>query len=235
MSPRFCIEVGSERTPSALPSKKNTFNLESDATIASSEDFDFLQHSRASSSQHSVASTVPTLLKFGSSSTRKLAADADHEPVVSVEESVSRGKRDRDSNVVQKLKDREDLHKFLERNAEFAVRGEKSAQKRLSEAEAAMEIRNWEKRNSDIALYETHQEFESHRLQLHQANQWADQAPREKINLCGDLEMRNRLFRKNRAKDCQEIEELRRLCCEETDRARQARMMNCLCIKIGII
>ena len=36
--------------------------------------------------------------------------------------------------------------------------------------------------------------------------------------------MRNRLFRENRAKDCQEIEELRRICCEETDRARRARI-----------
>ena len=35
---------------------------------------------------------------------------------------------------------------------------------------------------------------------------------------------RNRLFRENHARDCQEIEELRRVCCEETDRARQARI-----------
>ena len=34
---------------------------------------------------------------------------------------------------------------------------------------------------------------------------------------------RNRLFQENQAKDCQEIEELRRICCEETDLARQAR------------
>ena len=36
--------------------------------------------------------------------------------------------------------------------------------------------------------------------------------------------MRNRLCRENQAKDCQEIEELRRICCEETDRARQLRI-----------
>ena len=93
-------------------------------------------------------------------------------------------------------------------------------QKRLSEAEADMEIRNWEKRNSDMAYYEINLELESQRLQ----GQWADQAQREKISLCGELEMRNRLFRENRAKYCQEIEELRRVCCEETDRARQARI-----------
>ena len=33
--------------------------------------------------------------------------------------------------------------------------------------------------------------------------------------------MRNRLFRENQTKDCQEMEELRRTCCEETDPARQ--------------
>ena len=36
--------------------------------------------------------------------------------------------------------------------------------------------------------------------------------------------MRNRLFQEDHARDCQEIEELRRSCCEETDRAGQARI-----------
>ena len=36
--------------------------------------------------------------------------------------------------------------------------------------------------------------------------------------------MRNRLFQEDHVRDCQEIEELRRICCEETDRARQARI-----------
>ena len=35
------------------------------------------------------------------------------------------------------------------------------------------------------------------------------------------------------ARDCQEIEELRRICCEEADRARRD-LMSCLCIKRGI-
>ena len=45
-----------------------------------------------------------------------------------------------------------------------------------------------------------------------------------KISLYGKLEMRNRLFRENQATNCREIEELRRISCEETDRARQARI-----------
>ena len=42
------------------------------------------------------------------------------------------------------------------------------------------------------------------------------------MSLYGELELRNGLFYKNHARDCQEIEELRRICCEEADQARQA-------------
>ena len=95
---------------------------------------------------------------------------------------------------------------------------------RLYEAEADVEVKHWKKRNSDIALRETNQKFETLRLQLQQATQWADQAQRPKMSLYGELELRNRLFQEGQGKDCQEIEELRRICSEETDRARQARI-----------
>ena len=36
--------------------------------------------------------------------------------------------------------------------------------------------------------------------------------------------MRSRLLNESRARGCQEIEELRRICCEATDRARQLRI-----------
>ena len=36
--------------------------------------------------------------------------------------------------------------------------------------------------------------------------------------------MRNRLFQEDHARDCQEMKELRRICCEKLDRARQARI-----------
>ena len=84
-----------------------------------------------------------------------------------------------------------------------------------------MRIRNWEQKSSDMALHETNRELESQNMELYQANQWTDQAPREKINSSRELEMRNRLFQESRARDCQEIEELRRICCEEIDRAGQ--------------
>ena len=51
-----------------------------------------------------------------------------------------------------------------------------------------------------------------------------DQAQRDKISLYGEVELRNRLFQENHARDCQKIEELRSTCCEEADRARQARI-----------
>ena len=82
----------------------------------------------------------------------------------------------------------------------------------------------WEKKNSDVAFHEINQEFESQRQQPQQANQWADQAQREKISLCRDFEILNRLCRENRAKDSPKIGELRTICCEETDRAGQARI-----------
>ena len=85
-----------------------------------------------------------------------------------------------------------------------------------------VEARFWEKRNSDFSFEEINQEFESQRFQPHQASRWADQAQRDKISLYGEMEVRNWLFKEDQARDCQEIEELRRICCEEKDRARQA-------------
>ena len=85
------------------------------------------------------------------------------------------------------MSDEQNLHEFLERRAESAVPGEIAAQKRLSEAEADVEIRRWEQQHSEVALEKSHNQ-ESHTRTL------------------------------------QEIEELRRICCEETDRVRQLRI-----------
>ena len=57
-----------------------------------------------------------------------------------------------------------------------------------------------------LLFHEMNQEFESQRIHLYQANQRADQAQRENINLFGDSEMRNRTFQQHTARDCQEIE-----------------------------
>ena len=72
--------------------------------------------------------------------------------------------------------------------------------------------------------FESYRKLESQRFQLHQANIGAANAHRERINLCGEVEMRNSLFQESRTKDCREIEELRSRCCEECDKARQAKL-----------
>ena len=67
------------------------------------------------------------------------------------------------------LKDKENLQKIFERKVDLVVQGERAAQQKKFEAEAEVDARNWEKRNSDIAFREINQEFESQRYQLQQA------------------------------------------------------------------
>ena len=78
--PKFCIDVSSEHTPINLPNPNMSFQQEYDATITASEDLNLPRHSGASSSsQHTTASAVHTLLKLGSLgiSFTKLLADCD--------------------------------------------------------------------------------------------------------------------------------------------------------------
>ena len=84
----------------------------------------------------------------------------------------------------QTLFGRRNLHVYVEQKSELAVPGESAAQRRSSEAEADMDQRNREQRDSDIALHETNRELESQRVELYQANQWTDQPQKEKISLC---------------------------------------------------
>ena len=95
---------------------------------------------------------------------------------ISVEETFPKGKTDRDLESVQTPSERQNLHVYLEQRADLAVREECAALRRLSEAEADMEIKNWEERFSAVALCQTNRDVESQRLELYQANQRADQA-----------------------------------------------------------
>ena len=123
--PKFCIDVGSEHTPIFRPerassSPRMTRQSPLRRTLACLN----IQEQAAG---HLLARTVPTLWKLGSlgSSSRKLVADAENDTnFPSVEESVSRVKRDPDLSVVQTSKARQNLM-VLERQAELAVRGEK--------------------------------------------------------------------------------------------------------------
>ena len=189
--PKFCIDVSSEHTPINLPDSNRNFPHENDATIvATTEDLDLSRHSKtSSSSQHTAASRVPTLLKLVSLGTSLTKVSADYDSVASltgIKETCADVDRETvvsnlfgSQNVVQTLKDRQNLHNIFERKAELAVRGEKLAQQRFFEAEADVEVKHWEKRNSDMALYKVNQEFGSQRFQLQQANRWADQAQKQ--------------------------------------------------------
>ena len=137
-------------------------------------------------------------------------------------ESQSKRKRDQDTDVLHSLKDRENLQQILGRKIDSAVRREMVAQQKLHETETEVEARHWGKRDI-FCLFKRSiiQDFESQRFQLHQASRWAEQGQRDNISLC--VELRIRLFQEDHARDCPEFEELRSICCEDTDRARQAR------------
>ena len=78
--PKSCIHVSGEHTPINLLTRKSSFQLDGDATIAASEDSNFLRHSGAAAGRkHS--SHLVELGSVGTSS-RKLAADVDHETIV---------------------------------------------------------------------------------------------------------------------------------------------------------
>ena len=78
-----------------------------------------------------------------------------------------------------------------------------------------MEIQNLERRNSEYASFESQRELESQRRQLSKANQCADQAQRERLHLCSELEMKDHFHQECYARSCREIEELKRCCCQE--------------------
>ena len=137
--------------------------------------------------------------------------------VARVERSVFRTQIDRDQNSAE----RSNLCEILERKAEIANQAAKEARKRLSDAEAHLDSRDWERRKSELALYESQQQLESQKRESPQASQWADQAQRERINLCGDLEMRSRIHYENQVSTNKDSEELRRICSEEENQVRR--------------
>ena len=105
--------------------------------------------------------------------------------------------------------DERDLGEHFERRAQQAMLGENSVPRRLFLKEYKIEIQNSEPRNSEHAMFESQRELESHRRQLLKGNQWADQAQRERIHLCGESEMKDHLHQESYARSCREIEELK--------------------------
>ena len=150
--------------------------------------------------------------------------------MISVGESMSKKSR-RNSTRSRSLQtprkfhfDERVLRGHLERRAQQAVLGKNSAQRKLFLTEYDLEIQNLERRNSEYALIESQRELESQRRQLLEANQWADQAQRETVLLCSELEMKNRLHQECDARRYQEIEELKRRCCKEENGVTQQKL-----------
>ena len=123
------------------------------------------------------------------SSTGKLVRDTDFfsgvgkpvrgvESFSNVERSLSNGERNRELESVQLsqmekekiLSERRSFHESLEKEADRAFQRDFVAQTRLSEAQAERDRNGWERRNADIALYETSRQLESQRMELYQAN-----------------------------------------------------------------
>ena len=65
--------------------------------------------------------------------------------------------------------------------------------------------------------------FESQHSELHHATQRACQAQMESSRMFEELTTKSRLYQEDHALNCMEIEELQRICNEETERARQLR------------
>ena len=78
--------------------------------------------------------------------------------------------------------------------------------------------------SADRALHGSGIQLHSQRMELYQANQSTDQPQKEKSWLCTDLEMRERALQEDRVKSYQEIQDLKRICCTEAEKARQLRI-----------
>ena len=92
-----------------------------------------------------------------------------------------------------------------------------------SEAEVEMDRRCWEQRNADIALCETNRDLQSQRLEPYQAKPMGRSSSRRNRRLSGEPSTKNNIYQEHHARDCQEIEELRSICCKQADRVRQLR------------
>ena len=124
---------------------------------------------------------------------------------------------------VKVLSEHRNIRNFLEMRADQAVRGERVAQAKLSEAEdhtrrhleeqkdyllieAQSELYKQELRVhcADRALHESGMQLPSQRMELYQANQSTEQSHREKRWLSTEFEMRDRALQEDRTKSCHE-------------------------------
>ena len=101
---------------------------------------------------------------------------------------------------------------------------ERSARPDKTSWKMIRKVRPGQMQSADRALHGSGIQLHSQRMELYQANQLTDQSQKEKSWLCTDLEMRERALQEDRVKSYQEIEDLKRICCTEAERARKLRI-----------
>ena len=145
--PNFYSYLNEEHTPINVPDNHRSFRCRDNATIISAVEDPEVPYSGASiSSKHTAArssdlwcnSLWKQMADWESVDSRdgiqEIGPNLDRESIVSTlfRSPKKKRKRDRDQNVVHSLRDRENLHKILERKVDLAVRGERMAQQKLS-------------------------------------------------------------------------------------------------------
>ena len=198
----FSNYTNTEHTQIYIPDNNSDFRCSDDVIMISGTARGVSNSEALSSSRKAAARKVSFLFGHTSSretgvghvssrsSYREIEAELDREPVATtIFSSQSGGERDRELKFVHALRDRDNLQKILERKVDLAIQEEEETQQKLYQAEAEIEAKIWEKRNRDHSVQEINQDFESQRFRLNQASRWADEGQRDKISLCGQLEL----------------------------------------------
>ena len=106
----------------------------------------------------------------------------------------------------------QDIHDFFDKKADHVLQRSQDYLKRN-----LIWTEEWKMRHADVPLCETGTQM----MELFQAHQLSDQTQREKGWLSEKWELRSRVFSGRSRKGLPRIEELRRICSAEADRARQ--------------
>ena len=169
---------------------------------------------------------------------RETGVNLDRESVVpTLFRPHSKGKRDRDQNVVQTLRDRQRTSPWNRWKVSWLGRPRR-------ETGSAKIIRSWGwswgeelgKEKFVTSLFK--RSIKNMNLNDSSDNKQVDGQIklRELKSVCMvKLELRNKLFQENHARVWQEIVELRKVCCEEQIEQDKHELMSCLCIKRGIL
>ena len=224
-----------EQMPINLPSGKGTLDTNLDdiaTTVDASEMHDTTDVGRLTSplfSQEREASAIPVSVSGLNAQSSVVRPVRNVEPFSSFEKPLSKGERNQELKSVKVSKmekerilpDQNTFMNSLTRKLIKLLKEKFATQTRLSEAHSELDRREQEKRNADMALFEPGMQLQSKRLELYQENQLTDQTQREKSWPSEEKVMRNIVFQEDRARNWQDVEDLRKFCCAEAERARQ--------------